>query len=32
MIEIVPAWGTDPLIVRDNGIGLTADDMRRCCR
>ena len=28
LIEIEPAWGTDPLIVRDNGIGLTADDMR----
>lgn len=28
LIEIVPAWGTDPLIVRDNGIGLTSDDMR----
>jgi molecular chaperone HtpG len=29
LIEIEPAWGTDPLIVRDNGIGLTADDMRK---
>jgi molecular chaperone HtpG len=28
LIEIEPAWGTYPLIVRDNGIGLTADDMR----
>ena len=28
VIEIVPAWGTDPLIVRDNGIGLSSDDMR----
>lgn len=28
LIEIVPAWGTDPLIVRDNGVGLTSDDMR----
>ena len=28
LIEIEPAWGTDPLVVRDNGIGLTADDMR----
>ena len=28
LIEIEPAWGTDPLIVRDNGIGLTAEDMR----
>jgi molecular chaperone HtpG len=28
LIEIEPAWGTDPLIVRDNGVGLTSDDMR----
>lgn len=28
-IQIVPAHGTDPLIVRDNGIGLTAGDMQR---
>ena len=27
-VEICPAWGADPLIVRDNGIGLTAEDMR----
>jgi molecular chaperone HtpG len=27
-VEIVPAWGTSPLIVRDNGVGLTADEMR----
>ena len=27
-IEIVPARGYEQLIVRDNGIGLTADDMR----
>lgn len=28
LIEIEPAFGTEPLIVRDNGIGLTSDDMR----
>jgi len=27
-IEIVPARGYEQLVVRDNGIGLTADDMR----
>ena len=27
-IDIEPAWGSDPLVVRDNGVGLTADDMR----
>jgi molecular chaperone HtpG len=27
-IEIQPAWGSDPLVVRDNGVGLTGDDMR----
>ena len=27
-IEIRPAWGTEPLVVADDGIGLTADDMR----
>src|SRR4051794_3877476 len=27
-VEIVPAWGTSPLIVRDNGVGLTAEEMR----
>ncbi len=26
-IEIVPAWGTDALVVRDDGIGLTAEEM-----
>jgi molecular chaperone HtpG len=26
-IEIEPAWGTGPLVVRDNGIGLTRTDM-----
>jgi molecular chaperone HtpG len=28
-IEIVPARGQDQLVVRDNGIGLTGDDMQR---
>jgi molecular chaperone HtpG len=28
-IEIVPARGSDQLVVRDNGIGLTGDDMQR---
>jgi molecular chaperone HtpG len=26
-IEIEPAWGTRPLVVSDNGIGLTSGDM-----
>jgi molecular chaperone HtpG len=28
-IEVVPARGSDQLVVRDNGIGLTGDDMQR---
>ena len=28
-IEIVPARGQEQLVVRDNGIGLTGDDMQR---
>ncbi|HRW17583.1 MAG TPA: HSP90 family protein [Dermatophilaceae bacterium] len=28
-ILITPAYGNEPMIVRDNGIGLSADDMRQ---